>query len=113
MHLEDFLSLEEWHTLMKATQSAREAALLWRLGGAGLRVSEAATLKVEHLDNAGGYLDIVKGKGGKQRTSILPMPVLEALQGHLGGRDVGYILRGARISCTVASCGGRTFWTFD
>ena len=52
MHPEDFLSLEEWHCLLKATQSTREAALLWLLGGAGLRVSEVAALKVEHLDGA-------------------------------------------------------------
>jgi integrase/recombinase XerD len=94
MHPEDFLSLEEWHGLLKAAQSPREAALLWLLGGAGLRVSEVAALKVEHLDGAGGYLHVVNGKGGKQRTSILPKPVLEALQNHLNGQDVGYVFQG-------------------
>ena len=39
MHPEDFLSLEEWHRLLKAVQSPRETALLWLFGGAGLRVS--------------------------------------------------------------------------
>ncbi|MGV8089486.1 MAG: tyrosine-type recombinase/integrase [Methanothrix sp.] len=86
MHLEGFLSLEEWHALLKPVQSSREAAILWQLGGAGLRVSEVASLKVEHLDGPGGY-HVVDGKGGKQRTSILPKPVLEALQGYLNGRD--------------------------
>jgi integrase len=94
MHPEDFLSLEEWHTLMKATQSAREAALLWLLGGTGLHVSEAAKLNVEHLDKARGLPAYCKWQVGKQRTSVLPKPVLEALQGHLGGRDVGYIFEG-------------------
>ena len=64
MHPEDFLSLDEWHELLKAAQSPREAALLWLLGGAGLRVSEVAVLKVEHLDGPGGYLHVVDGKGG-------------------------------------------------
>ena len=45
-----------------------------------------AALKVEHLDRAEGYLHVVDGKGGKQRSSILPKPVLEALKGHLNGR---------------------------
>jgi len=35
MHPEDFLSLEEWYTLLKTAKSTREAALLWLLGGLG------------------------------------------------------------------------------
>lgn len=96
MHPEDFLSLEEWHQLLKVVQTTKEAAILWLLGGAGLRVSEVAALKVEHLDGAGGYLHVVDGKGGKQRTSILPRPALEALQAHLNGREDGICLRGQR-----------------
>ena len=34
------------------------------------------------------------GKGGKQRTSILPKPALEALEAHLSGRDDGYAFEG-------------------
>jgi integrase/recombinase XerD len=79
---------------LKAAQSPREAAILWLLGGSGLRVSEVAALKVEHLDGPGGYLHVVDGKDGKQRTSILPKPVLEALQGHLNSRDEGYVFEG-------------------
>ena len=94
MHPEDFLTLEEWHRLLAAAPTPRDAALLWLMAGCGLRVSEVAALKVEHLDGAGGYLHVVDGKGGKQRTSILPKPVLEALQGHLNGRDEGYVFQG-------------------
>ena len=79
MHPEDFLTLEEWHRLLAAATTPRDAALLWLMAGCGLRVSEAAALKVEHLDSPGGYLHIVNDKGGMQRTSILPKPVLEAL----------------------------------
>jgi len=60
----------------------------------GLRVSEVAALKVEHLDGAGGYLHVVNGKGGKQRTSIFPKPVIDALDAHLQGKDSGYIFEG-------------------
>lgn len=69
MHPEDFLSLEEWHRLLNAAQSTRVAALLWLMAGCGLRVSEVAALRVELLDGAGGYLHVVNGKGGKQRSS--------------------------------------------
>jgi integrase len=66
------------------------------MAGCGLRVSEVAALKVEHLDRAGGYLHVVNGKGGKQRTSILPKPVQDALDAHLQGRDNWVRLRGPR-----------------
>jgi integrase/recombinase XerD len=94
MHPEDFLSLDEWHGLLAAAPTPREAALLWLMAGCGLRVSEVAALKAEHVDSAGGYLHVVKGKGGKQRTSILPKPVLEALHAHIQGRSEGYIFEG-------------------
>ena len=94
MHPEDFLSLEEWHRLLAAAPTPREAALFWLMAGCGLRVSEVAAMKVEHLDGPGGYLHVVNGKGGKQRTSILPKPVLAALNVHLQGRDNGYIFEG-------------------
>jgi integrase/recombinase XerD len=94
MHPEDFLTLEEWHRLLAAAPTPRDAALLWLMAGCGLRVSEVAALKVEHLDGPGGYLHVVDGKGGKQRTSILPKPVLDALNAYLQGRDSGYIFEG-------------------
>lgn len=62
-HPEDFLTLEEWHILLKAAQSTREVALLWLIAGCGLRVSNVAAWKVSHLDGAGGCLQVVKGKG--------------------------------------------------
>lgn len=94
MHPEDFLSLDEWNRLLAAVTTRREAALLWLMAGCGLRVSEVAALKVEHLDGTGGYLHVVNGKGGNQRTSILPKPVLEALDIHIQGRSEGYIFEG-------------------
>jgi integrase/recombinase XerD len=94
MHPEDFLTLEEWHRLLAVAPTPRDAALLWLMDGCGLRVSEVAALKVEHLDGPGGYLHVVDGKGGKQRISILPRPVLEALEAHLQGRTGGYVFEG-------------------
>jgi integrase/recombinase XerD len=94
MHPEDFLTLKEWHRLLAAAPTPRDAALLWLMAGCGLRVSEVAALKIEHLDGPGGYLHVVDGKGGKQRTSILPKPVLDALQAHLQWRKSGYIFEG-------------------
>lgn len=94
MHPKDFLSLDEWHRLLAAAPTPRDAALLWLMAGCGLRVSEVATLKAEHLDCAGGYLHVVNGKGGKRRTCIMPKPTLEALGSYLQGRDSVYVFGG-------------------
>jgi integrase len=48
MHPEEFLTLDEWHSLLAAAPTPRDAALLWLMAGCGLRVSEVAALKVEH-----------------------------------------------------------------
>jgi site-specific recombinase XerC len=39
-------------------------------------------------------IHVVDGKGGKQCTSIFPKPILEALKGHLNGREEGYVFEG-------------------
>jgi len=51
--------------------------------GAGLRVTEAMTLRVKDLDFRSGTISVRNGKGGKDRTSILPMRLSNPLQKHL------------------------------
>jgi len=94
MHPEDFLSVEEWHRLLGAAPSNREAAMFWLMAGCGLRVSEVASLRVEQIDRAGGFLYIVNGKGGKRRTAIVPRPVMDALEDYIQGRSEGYVFEG-------------------
>jgi integron integrase len=48
--------------------------------GAGLRISEAARLRVKDLDFAMGYIVVRNGKGDKDRTTLLPKSLVEALQ---------------------------------
>ncbi len=64
------------------------------MAGCGLRISEVAALKIEHLDSAGGYLHVVNGKGGKQRTCVIPRPDPDALGAYLQGRESGYVFEG-------------------
>ena len=59
-----------------------------------LFLRQEVRLTLMAVDSPGGYLHIVNGKGGKQRTSILPTPVLEALEAHLQGRTGGYVFEG-------------------
>ena len=51
--------------------------------GSGLRVGECVTLRVKDVDLSSGVLNIRDGKGGKDRTSLLPERLRSPLQQHL------------------------------
>jgi integron integrase len=51
--------------------------------GAGLRVTEAITLRIKDLDFKAGTISVRCGKGCKDRTSILPVRLSSPLQKHL------------------------------
>lgn len=53
------------------------------LYGAGLRVGECVTLRVKDIDFSAGVLNIRDGKGGKDRTTLLPQRLNARLRQHL------------------------------
>ena len=59
------------------------ASLLY---GSGLRVLEMLRLRVKDVDFGYAQLTIREGKGGKDRVTMLPAGLAEALRGHLGRR---------------------------
>lgn len=63
-----------------AGDSLRNKALFMTIYGSGLRISEAANLKVSDIDSDGGRIFIRKGKGGRDRYAILPKKTLEVLR---------------------------------
>lgn len=56
------------------------ASLLY---GAGLRLRECLSLRVKDVDFGYSQILVRDGKGGKDRVTILPGPVVEPLQAHL------------------------------
>jgi len=58
----------------------RDKALFMTIYGAGLRISEAAKLKVSDIESESGRILIRKGKGGRDRYAILPKKALDALR---------------------------------
>lgn len=70
------------------------------LYGAGLRITECMTLRVKDLDFRSATVHVRCGKGGKDRTTLLPARLNHALQAHVVrvaslhkrdlGRGVGY-----------------------
>ena len=53
------------------------------LYGAGLRVTECMTLRIKDLDFRAGTITVRSGKGAKDRTTLLPTTLTQALQRHL------------------------------
>jgi len=61
-----------------------ETALMARIMyGGGLRLNELLRLRVQDIDFGNGFLTIRAGKGDKDRTTLLPLSVRDALKAHL------------------------------
>ena len=98
--LPNYLSVDEASALikniqknMKTDQEKQDFILILLLYGAGLRVSEACHLKWSAVNLSKGVLRI-KGKGNKERISILPKMALDQLKkqknqkGKVFGKDL-------------------------
>ncbi|NKF22970.1 integron integrase [Solimonas marina] len=76
------LSQDEVQKVLQAMSGTARigAALIY---GAGLRISECVTLRVKDFDFAARTVTVRDGKGGKDRTTILPASLMRDLQAHL------------------------------
>ena len=89
-YLPAVLSLEEVEAIMesvdlKAPFGKRNRAILEVLYGCGLRVSEAATLRVSHVYLDEGFVNVI-GKGNKQRLVPLGEMAADAIRAYLEDR---------------------------
>ena len=74
-------SVEEVHRLLEhGFLCPKYRTFFMTLYGAGLRISEACKLKVEHIDSGRMLLRVEQGKGKKDRYTILPRHLLEELR---------------------------------
>jgi site-specific recombinase XerD len=89
--LPDYLPLEEVERLIAAAyrQHPSYGLLAEVLFWSGIRVSEAAGLRVENLILAENQAKVVAGKGAKDRFVFLPESVCEKLRLHVHGREEG------------------------
>jgi site-specific recombinase XerD len=78
----DILTREEVGKLLQVTKNLRDKALLATIYGAGLRISEAVSLKVSAIDSTNMQLFIRNGKGGKDRFAILSATDLNLLRAY-------------------------------
>lgn len=78
------LTQSEVQNLLQHLGQDRPSALLVRLlYGTGMRLMESLRLRVQDLDIERRQLTVRQGKGGKDRITVLPGSLLEALQDHL------------------------------
>jgi integrase/recombinase XerD len=68
------LSVEEAGQLLESAPGTKYKAILGAAYGAGLRVSEVATLKVDDIDSARMLIRVEQGKGRKDVNSRAIMP---------------------------------------
>ena len=74
------LDREEVEALFSVTRNVKHRAILMLIYSSGLRVSEAAHLKISDIDSKRMVLRIRRSKGKKDRYSILSTVALEALR---------------------------------
>jgi integrase/recombinase XerD len=74
------LDLSEVESLFLVTRNLKHKAMLMITYSSGLRVSEAARLKLTDIDSVRMTVRISQGKGGKDRYSILSQTTLEHLR---------------------------------
>lgn len=91
-YLPAVLSIEEVSAIMdsvdlKSATGKRDRAILEVLYGCGLRVSEAATLRISRIDFEEGFVDVI-GKGDKQRLVPLGEMAADAVKAYLPERPV-------------------------
>ena len=91
-YLPEVLSVEEVSAILesvdlKAPFGLRDRAILEVLYGCGLRVSEAAGLRISHVHLPEGFVDVI-GKGDKQRLVPLGEVAADAIRAYLPTRPV-------------------------
>src|SRR6266403_5467290 len=97
------LSREEVKALLEAPRNLRHRTLLAVLYGAGLRVSEVTQLKAGDIDSARNVLWVRRGKGRKDRQTLLPTKLLELMRCYWRTwRPTGWLFPGADPSRPIS-----------
>lgn len=84
------LSRKEVRHLFRAMNPRENLLVAHLLYGSGLRLSEGLRLRVKDLHFDAGRVLVRDGKGGKDRSTVLPERLYEPLQRHLHGVKLQY-----------------------
>lgn len=75
-------SPSEVGVFLDAVQNLKHKAVLLTIYAAGLRLSEALSLRIDDIDGERGLIRVRSGKGNKDRYTILSPTLLEALRAY-------------------------------
>jgi len=78
--LPEVLTREEVSSIIEHCQNLKHKAMLMLVYSSGLRVSEAAALKIQHIDSKSMRVFVECGKGGKDRYTLLSGACLDGLR---------------------------------
>lgn len=78
--LPTIMSRDDIVKFFSVIDNLRDLAVFETIYGAGLRLSEAAHLRVQDIDSEGMRLFVYRGKGGKDRYTLLSVRNLEVLR---------------------------------
>ncbi len=76
------ISVEEVRRLVESIRSQKHRAIVLAMYGAGLRVSEAVSLRMADIDSKRMIIRVHQGKGRKDRCTILPPSLLERFRAY-------------------------------
>lgn len=78
--LPEVLTREEVSSIIESCKNIKHKAMLMMIYSAGLRVSEAIALKIQHIDSKTMRVFVENGKGGKDRYTLLSKICLQVLR---------------------------------
>lgn len=78
--LPEVLTREEVFSMIEHCPNLKHRAMLMVIYSSGLRVSEAASLKIQHIDSKAMRVFVQCGKGGKDRYTLLSEACLHTLR---------------------------------
>ena len=76
------LSRDQIRRLFQVTNNLKHRTILTTIYGSGVRVCEAAHLKIRDIEGSRNLIRVDQGKGNKDRYTILPKTLLEQLRSY-------------------------------
>ncbi len=107
--LPEVLTKEEVLSVLQSCRNIKHRAILMLIYSSGLRVSEAAALKIQHIDSKNMRVFVQAGKGGKDRYTLLSMACLRVLReywkAYRPNHPEGWLFPGTSQSSHITSRG--------
>ena len=86
------ITAQQYSDVLGRTKSLRDRTAIEMLWSTGMRVSELARVRIEHVDVAGGFVTVPRSKTGKPRVVPLGDAAVRVCRRTINGRTEGLLL---------------------